>query len=1375
MQSLVHPTNVRAFVRSNSARWITFATVLAALILGGLGRPEAASSAVRYEPVLEWLGPRYAPLHSDPTWLPTDDPIVEIEFQQPRSMAAREHSDRDVIYVLDAGNRRIQAFEVNATFHPLSQDDFTFTAGVPAAGEYNDQFLRTAEFAATTTQWIVPGSEAVQVAGNAWRRVDDLTGFTAADQVYRIDYASPTNQPQFEFPTNSFVSASVFAVRYLVSDLQDTGGGAPTFGIGEIDYGTRNGNMTPTKIQIDEFSGGPADFNDLRAITLLPDVTTATTDHIFVVDSGDQSSLQNEQVFSYHVDLAGTVTAGESYDDYLLGPYDISAVSLGTGQGASAWIDANTGPFDKTSYPFVTDASQVTGHSYQVDVAAGLVTITDLSSGNVIVDAGLEADFADPFLAIPGLSLPQNAGPWADGTTTVITSRAEPDRFLFVTDTDNDRIKVIGMPSGVTAAGSNWSGDWLPSDPREVVAQPAGAGAIGAIAGQDYSRPTPAAVSEDWVAWTQVAPIAENTLNRISFLPSGTAAQVWSRVGDLSTASPADSVFQVDWKTGQIRFGDGIHGAIPPSNIEFTYTYSSTPDVVRYGNSGTGDGRFSSPRGVAARWNSSLARVDVYVSDTANQRVQKLAFQPADTLLGTSPRMNHVVTWQDTPSDQPIRYPAGLQVGETAAGNVYLAVCDPANQRVVVLEDTEASEPIPGPPALAANLGRSGNELGNFVDPVGATFLTNGLELDLYVADETRDVITKYEESPSPTITLLYTGDSALPNCFPPQSNYHIRFSTTHTPFNGWVDFYYDTKIEFDESTAKLALPLESVSAVTGEAFWVFADTPGGPPPDGDFYLFARLKDAPGSTIASDQTTGTFKICIDSSLSPTIMARDAIDHDPTLYLQNGLRRNVDLQVVFPESLLAVSFVGTYDPSLVEILEVTPGTAWDGTGSSDQLFSANVDSVAGTYAVYSSVAGAPNGLSGNGPFTIAHLQVRARDNALTENDRFRDGILAVDRNLSSMTDLHGVEPADWRTQSLNIRLGYLGDIATTGAGADSIVPFQQPRPDGRIDFDDQLAFTLGWNGLESVRDPIADMGPSNGASPDLMPVPDASWNVDDLLVLTSQNSFFNSAGWNAIGGGGALPGQRLETAGATLSVLPSNPGVAAAEGVSVTTHLLSDDEVVVSIELAGMESLSGARIRLEPPSGWTVDGFETSADFSVDAQLLQIDRRGANWFESGVTRLAVNDQGIVVDGGLGQMKLSRQEGDPDLVGPGSITIELRNIRGEIAGVHTEGVKAADSGDPGRPLSLFLATPTPNPTRAWGTIQYAVPGQTRVRLGVFGVDGRQVRSLVDGTVDGGTHTATWNGENDHGHKVGSGVYYYVLTTPASVLRRAVVYLR
>lgn len=70
--------------------------------------------------------------------------------------------------------------------------------------------------------------------------------------------------------------------------------------------------------------------------------------------------------------------------------------------------------------------------------------------------------------------------------------------------------------------------------------------------------------------------------------------------------------------------------------------------------------------------------------------------------------------------------------------------------------------------------------------------------------------------------------------------------------------------------------------------------------------------------------------------------------------------------------------------------------------------------------------------------------------------------------------------------------------------------------------------------------------------------------------------------------------------------------------------------------------------------------------------------------------------------------------------------------------------------------------PNPFNPTTTISYEVPRGAHVTLTVFGPSGEKVRTLVDAYQASGPHSTGWDGTNDVGAAVGSGVYFYRLQT-------------
>jgi len=79
----------------------------------------------------------------------------------------------------------------------------------------------------------------------------------------------------------------------------------------------------------------------------------------------------------------------------------------------------------------------------------------------------------------------------------------------------------------------------------------------------------------------------------------------------------------------------------------------------------------------------------------------------------------------------------------------------------------------------------------------------------------------------------------------------------------------------------------------------------------------------------------------------------------------------------------------------------------------------------------------------------------------------------------------------------------------------------------------------------------------------------------------------------------------------------------------------------------------------------------------------------------------------------------------------------------------------------PTEFRLQQNYPNPFNPQTTIRYDLPVQSDVRLTLFDVLGRTVRTLVDAKQPAGAHTAVWDGRDDRGRQLASGVYVYRIT--------------
>jgi hypothetical protein len=77
-----------------------------------------------------------------------------------------------------------------------------------------------------------------------------------------------------------------------------------------------------------------------------------------------------------------------------------------------------------------------------------------------------------------------------------------------------------------------------------------------------------------------------------------------------------------------------------------------------------------------------------------------------------------------------------------------------------------------------------------------------------------------------------------------------------------------------------------------------------------------------------------------------------------------------------------------------------------------------------------------------------------------------------------------------------------------------------------------------------------------------------------------------------------------------------------------------------------------------------------------------------------------------------------------------------------------------------------TAFPNPFQSATTLSFFMTEPGEVELTLFDAAGRQVRKLHQGHSEAGSHQISWNGRNDEGQKVASGVYVIRLQSPMGV---------
>ena len=80
----------------------------------------------------------------------------------------------------------------------------------------------------------------------------------------------------------------------------------------------------------------------------------------------------------------------------------------------------------------------------------------------------------------------------------------------------------------------------------------------------------------------------------------------------------------------------------------------------------------------------------------------------------------------------------------------------------------------------------------------------------------------------------------------------------------------------------------------------------------------------------------------------------------------------------------------------------------------------------------------------------------------------------------------------------------------------------------------------------------------------------------------------------------------------------------------------------------------------------------------------------------------------------------------------------------------------------PTPVSMLSNFPNPFNPSTTISFTLPAPGKTSLTIYDITGRKVRTLISGRLTAGAHSAAWDGLDDSGRAVSSGVYLSRLTT-------------
>lgn len=93
----------------------------------------------------------------------------------------------------------------------------------------------------------------------------------------------------------------------------------------------------------------------------------------------------------------------------------------------------------------------------------------------------------------------------------------------------------------------------------------------------------------------------------------------------------------------------------------------------------------------------------------------------------------------------------------------------------------------------------------------------------------------------------------------------------------------------------------------------------------------------------------------------------------------------------------------------------------------------------------------------------------------------------------------------------------------------------------------------------------------------------------------------------------------------------------------------------------------------------------------------------------------------------------------------------------------------------PFSFSLSQNRPNPFNSETVIEYSLPKATHVKIAIYNILGQRVRTLFDQEETAGHKRLIWDGKNEKGEVVSSGIYFYMMETEEFVRTKKMVLLK
>ena len=295
--------------------------------------------------------------------------------------------------------------------------------------------------------------------------------------------------------------------------------------------------------------------------------------------------------------------------------------------------------------------------------------------------------------------------------------------------------------------------------------------------------------------------------------------------------------------------------------------------------------------------------------------------------------------------------------------------------------------------------------------------------------------------------------------------------------------------------------------------------------------------------------------------------------------------------------------------------------------------------------------------------------------------------------------------------------------------------------GSIGFNDLAIFADAWN--SDPQDIGKEIGPATGSVPDLIVQPDNVLDFEDLVVFLQMWTWSEK---NALGktteelfAQESLPDDKFlyltepsfRGDGVTLLKLKSREGVEL-QASRIWIEYDPEEFGNFSIMKSPVLSADGEQVIF-------LDDYDSKSG-RAEINMARLRNRQAK-------ELSVVDELLVISFKTRDVRNGIVSISYDLRGSSNVSL-------------ASGVNEQEIRDLILPREFSLSQNYPNPFNPITTINYSIPTQSRVKLQIYNLLGQVVTTLVDADKNPGYYEAIWNGTNQSGKSVSSGLYFYSL---------------